>query len=421
MRRIETFKFRIEPKSAALEKIRRFAGCRRYVWNRLLAEREAAWKALGESPDAETKKAFNREWSYNGMAGKITIWRHETDWLAECPVHALQNAAKDLQGAYERWWKGISGKPRFKKKSMGRDSWRESDPALVEVNGQAIRLPKIGWVRARISKKIVGSVRFVTVRREGEQWFASVTTEREVEDPKQNGESAIGLDRGVVHAVVGSDGRKHSLAPMTEREERHLARLARAMSRKKKGSKNREKAKIKLNRAKSRIDRRVRHEMHVFTFRTAKHHGLVGIEDLHIQAMTRSAAGTQEDPGTNVAAKRGLNREILRRRWGEMGRQFGYKCVWYGSNLVGVEAAYSSLECSECGHIDKANRPTRDLFRCVQCGHEEDADVNAAKVVLKRALKKAAGHAASACGEDVRPGLSGRTSKKQEPARREAS
>jgi putative transposase len=414
--RLKAFLARLDPKPAALDRIRQTAGCRRYVYNRLLAERQAAWKALGESPDSQIRKAFGREWSYVGMAKRITLWRSQLSWLRDCPVHALQNGALDLQTAYENWWAGRAGAPCPKKKSRGLDSWTESDPACFSVNGQAVRLPKIGWVRARISQPLEGVVRRITIKQDGESWVASLLVEETLlEAPRPNGQPPVGLDLGIVHAVTDSEGKVSDLAPRTSAEKRHLRRLARAVSRKKKGSRNREKAKRRLGRARRRMDRRIGHEIHVFTCRTAKNHGLVAVEDLEVQAMSASAAGSRELPGTRVAAKRGLNREIRERRWGEIRRQLEYKCLWYGSRLVAVPAAGSSQECSACGHQAVENRKTQAQFGCLACGHQENADQNAAKVILKRALKWAAGHAASACGESVRPRKGRRFSKKQEP------
>lgn len=413
--RIKAVRVRLEPKAKALEKIRRFAGSRRYVYNRLLAERSAAYKALEEPINKETKKAFNREWSHFGMTHKITAWRHEIEWLWECPVHALQNGAKDLQTAYENWWAGLTGPPSFKKKSSGQDSWRESDPTCFDINGQAVKLPKIGWVKARVPEKISGELRSVTVKQEGEHWYASIVTVEDVKEPPKNLSSGVGLDRGVTHAVTESTGKFHSFGAVTAQETRRLRRLASSVSRKVKGSKNKQKAKRRLGRAKRKISRRSLHDIHVMTYRLANNHGLIGIEDLSVKNMTASAAGTKEAPGKNVAQKRGMNREILARRWGEIKRQLEYKCVWYGSRLVLVDPRYSSQECSACAHVSADNRKTQADFACVACGHAENADVNAAKVILKRAL--AAGHAVTACGEDVRRRLGHAASVKQEPTR----
>lgn len=347
------------------------------------------------------------------MAKKITAWRRELEWMKECPVHALQNGAKDLQSAYERWWSGLGGPPRFKKKSSGQNSWRESDPACFDVNGQAIKLPKIGWVRAKISQKVSGKPRLLTVKEEGGDWYATITLQEEVEDPKPHEGTPLGLDLGVTQSATESTGATHIFGKVEQREQKRLRQLAKAVSRKKKGSKNREKAKRNLARAQRRIRRHVRHEIHVMTHQLAKNHGLIGVEDLGIQGMTASAKGTVEAPGRNVSQKRRLNREILARSWGEVVRQLEYKCSWAGSRLVKVPAAYSSQECSVCGQVSRENRKSRSLFSCVACRYEENADVNAAKVILKRAL--AAGHAVTACGEDVRRRLGHATSVKQEP------
>jgi len=414
---VKAIRARLEPKAKALGLIRRFAGCRRHVYNRLLAEREAAWRALGAAPSPEARKAFSREWSYEGMAHRITIWREEVDWLAACPVHALQNAARDLQGAYERWWKGLGDRPRLKRKSSGRDTWRESDPACFDVNGQAVKLPKIGWVRARITQAVAGSPRSLTVRQDGEHWFASVVVKEEVADPAPNAGPALGIDLGVVHEITDSDGVHYDLPTATEEEKAWLKRMARAVSRKKKGSQSRAKAQRRLNRARAKIARRVLDETHKTTTPMARGHGAVVHEDIKIANMTASAAGTAGAPGKNVRAKAGLNREILARSWGEIRRQFGYKCQWYGSVAVAAPPAYSSQECAECGHVHPGSRETQAAFQCVACGYAANADHNAARVILKRGLKMlAAGQAATACGDGIRP-PSGRLSTKQEPAR----
>jgi putative transposase len=418
VQRLKAFRYRLVPGTQDLDRIRRWGGCARYVYNRLLAEREAAFKTLGPDPSTKQKKDFNKAWSYKAMSARVTRWRGEVEWLAEVPYHGLQNAAVDLQTAYKNWWAGRGGRPNFKKKIHGSDSWRETDPVNLGINGQAVKLPKLGWVRARISRPFVGEVRQATVKQEGDQWFVSLLAAQEIAEPKPNGGPPIGLDMGIVHAMSDSNGLHHELPMETTGEKRRLRRLARAVSRKKKGSNNRGKAQKRLNRARRRIRRRVHDRIHKLTTALAKNHGLVAVEDLDTRNMTASAAGTLEEPGRNVAQKRGLNRELLARCSGETRRQLAYKCPWYGSLLVKVPPMNSSRECSVCGFISGENRVTQALFRCVRCGHEENADTNAAKVIRKRGIILAAGHAATACGEDVRRRLGHATSVKQEPIHR---
>jgi putative transposase len=102
--------------------------------------------------------------------------------------------------------------------------------------------------------------------------------------------------------------------------------------------------------------------------------------------MTRSAKGTPTEPGVNVAQKRGLNRSILAQGWGELHRQLAYKTGWHGSELAVVPAAYTSQTCSACGVLDARSRESQARFRCVNCGHAEHADLNAARVILARAV-----------------------------------
>jgi putative transposase len=416
--RLRTIRCKLEPRPGALQKIRQVAGSRRYVYNRLLAEREAAWTTLGPSPTADAKKAFNRDWSYEGMARRITAWRQELDWLGACPVHALQNAARDLQTAYDRWWKGLAGHPRFKKKTHVSDSWRESDVQCFDLNGQAVKLPRIGWVRARISSRTRGQRLMVTIRQEADGWYAGITYREETEAPKPVAGPPIGVDRGVLQPLVASRPMDQKIITMTPEERRRLRRLSKSVSRKKKGSKNRARAQRRLNLARLRLRRRVDDSIHKATTHLAKNHGLVAVEELDVRSMTASAAGTVEAPGKQVAQKRGLNREILSRKWGEIGRQLGYKCPWYGSRLVQVPPHYSSQECAECGHTAAQNRESQSLFRCVRCGHEDHADHNAARIIEKRGILLAAGHAVTACGEDVRRRLGHAASVKQEPTRK---
>jgi putative transposase len=415
---LKAFRYRLDPSSEDIQKVRSWGGAKRYVWNRLLSERMGAWKALGKEPSKEAKKAFNKAWSYKAMSKRVTRWRSELEWLDEMPYHASQNAAKQLSGAYKNWWAGLAGPPQYKKKRDASDSWSETDKVQLDINGQAVKLPKLGWVKAHISRPFEGIIRQATVKQEGDGWYVSVLSMVSIKVP-ENTKPPIGIDRGVVHAAMDSDGAPHDLCVETEEETRWLKHLAKEVSRKQKGSRNKAKAQKRLNKAKRQIRRRVLHETHRFTTAMAKNHSLVAIEDLSVKNMTASAAGTKEAPGKNVAAKRGLNREILARNWGEIRRQLEYKCIWYGSRLILVPPAYSSQECSVCGHIASENRKTQESFVCVKCGHSENADVNAAKVILKRALELvAAGHAVTACGEDVRRRLGHAASVKQEPTRK---
>ena len=132
---------------------------------------------------------------------------------------------------------------------------------------------------------------------------------------------------------------------------------------------------------------------------------MVCVEDLNMQAMTASAAGTVEAPGSQVRQKAGLNKAILDQGWGEFRRQLGYKQDWRGGWLLAVPAPYTSQTCPECGHVAAENRPSQAVFRCVACGYEANAD-DVGSINIARA-----GHARLACGHTSPVGASA-----QEPA-----
>jgi putative transposase len=172
-----------------------------------------------------------------------------------------------------------------------------------------------------------------------------------------------------------------------KRLEAKIARKQKNLARKKKLSKNCIKNKTKI----SKLHRKavnIRHDfLHKATTYLAKNHGLVVLEDLKVKNMTASAAGTMEEPGKMIAQKSSLNRAILRHGWGIFHQQLAYKCVWYGSELRTVPSAYTSQACFVCDHCEAGNR-NDEAFKCLGCGHEDHADINAAKNILKLGLDK---------------------------------
>ena len=182
-----------------------------------------------------------------------------------------------------------------------------------------------------------------------------------------------------------------------------LKNAQRILDRKKSPSKNNpnHKAKnynsqiVKINKIHTKI-KNIRLDFnHKMTTQIAKSHSLVVLEDLSLKNMSKSARGTLVEPGTNVAAKSGLNKSLLRPGLGIQAEFLDYKCRWYKSKLVLVPAKNSSRECSCCGYASKKNRISQSIFNCQNCGHTENADLNAAKVILAR------GQRVLARGEDV--------------------
>ena len=172
-------------------------------------------------------------------------------------------------------------------------------------------------------------------------------------------------------------------------------RLHRNLSRKKKFSKNWGKARRKLNCHYRHLANKRKDALHKSSTILAKNHSLIVMEGLKVKQMTKSAKGTLENPGTNVSAKRGLNRSILAMAWSLFAQMLKYKMEWYGGKLLFIDPKYTSQRCSCCGYTSRSNRLTQSKFVCGQCGHHENADFNASKNIL------AEGHSVLACGESA--------------------
>src|ERR1035441_8595094 len=190
----------------------------------------------------------------------------------------------------------------------------------------------------------------------------------------------------------------------SKEEERRNGMLARSVSRCQAGSRRHALAKRRLLRFRRTITNRVNDARHKLTTRLAQSHGRVFVEDLALRSLTRSVRGTVEAPGTNVAAKAGLNRALLKQGHAETARQLGCKLGWLGGELLKVPAAFTSQRCPECGHTCAGNRPARDRFQCVACGHAGHADNVAARDIL-------------AAGQAVFVGGGSREPAKREPTR----
>ena len=307
----------------------------------------------------------------------------------------MQQSLKDAERAYKNFFEKRADFPRFKKKGSG-DSFRFPDAKqfVIDQGNGRIKFPKLGWMRYRNSRDILGTAKNITVSQTGGKWFASIQTEREVEQPIPVATSAIGIDMGITRFATLSDG--SFIAPLGsfKKHEQRLARHQRRMSRKVKFSSNWNKAKRKVQKIHAHIGNARKDFLHQATTAISKNHAMVAIEDLQVGNMSKSSKGTAKAPGKNVDAKSGLNKAILDQGWGEFRRQLEYKLNWNGGMLIPVPAHYTSQTCPACGHVAKENRLTQARFACVDCGHEENADVVGAMNVLAR------GYRVAACGED---------------------
>lgn len=374
--------------------MRRFAGACRFVFNKSLALQN------------ENHEAGNKFLSYVKMAAWLVEWKKapETEWLKDSPSQPLQQALKDLERAYKNFFQKRASFPRFKKRGHS-DSFRYPQGVKLDQANNRISLPKLGWISYRNSREVVGEVKNVTVSQSCGKWYVSIQTEYEVTEPTHSSTSMVGLDAGVAKLATLSDGTIFEPVNSFKSNQKKLARLQRAMSRKVKFSNNWNKAKRKVQNLHSRIANIRRDYLHKVTTAISKNHAMIVIEDLKVSNMSKSAKGTAEQHGRNVRAKSGLNCSILDQGWFEFRRQLEYKQLWRGGQVLAINPAYTSQKCACCGHTAKENRQSQSKFECLACGYIANADVNGARNIL------AAGHAVLACGEMADLGRS----MKQEP------
>ena len=393
---MQAFKYELIPTGEQQRLMCRFAGACRFVYNKALAMQK------------ENHQAGNKFIGYVVMAKHLTDWRNgcDTPWLRNAPCHPLQHALKDLEKAYKNFFAKRASFPKFKRKGIS-DSFRYPDPKQIKLDeaNDRVFLPKLGWLRYRNSRNVLGEVRNVTVSQSGGKWFVSIQTQREVEQPLPTATTTIGIDVGVTRFATMSDGSFIEPLNSFKKHQRCLARYQRRMSRKVKFSNNWKKAKARVQKMCTSIANARKDFLHKTTTTISQNHALVCIEDLQVRNMSKSAKGNSEQPGKNVKQKSGLNRAILDQGWGEFRRQLAYKMAWNGGILQAVPPHNTSRTCPCCGHVSKDNRQTQAKFLCVGCGYENHADVVGAINVLER------GHRLLACGEAAQSGHS----KKQEP------
>lgn len=369
MKILKAFKFEIRPNGEQIRKMNQSCGCSRFVYNKALAL---------HNEEYQRDKAF---FKYEKYANMLPEWKKAFEWLKEPPSQMLQQSLKDLEKAFKNLKQGM-GLPKFKKKG-DKDSFRLPQGCKLEQHNNRIYLPKIGWIRYRNHREVLGKIKNVTVSKKCGKWFVSIQTEFEQETPLPKG-GEVGIDMGIARFATLSNGEYIEPINALTHWKGKLAKLQRQLKNKTKFSNNWKKLKLKISRLHNRIANIRKNFLHQTSSAISKNHAVVYMEDLQVSNMSKSAKGTAEERGRNVKAKSGLNRSILDQSWYEFRRQLDYKLLWNGGHLVLVPPQNTSRICPECGHKDKENRKTQAKFACVSCGYENNADWVGAINILRR-------------------------------------
>ncbi len=374
------FKYRLSPTKGQRGLFAQFAGASRFLFNRGLERRKAAYEQDGRSIQYFEQ---NNE--------LVTLKRQEgTEWLKDIHSQVLQQALKNLDTAFQNFFQNVKlgkkpGFPRFKCKGL-RDSFRY--PQGVKIVENNVYLPKIGWVRFKKSREIQGEIQQTTVLREGEHWYVAFCTEWEIPDPNPPSiqeEKAVGIDMGLTHFAIMASGCCHTptYVPNPRFFTQFLPRLrvlSRRLSKKVKFSKNWYKAKMQLTKLHARIKHRREDFAHKLSTNVVKSHDILCVEGLDIANLLEKG-------------KRSLSRSIADASWRLFLRCLQYKAKECGKHYVETGKYFpSSQVCSTCGYRQKMELTMRE-YRCRNCSMVMERDLNSA------ILEKAAGISVlKACG-----------------------
>jgi putative transposase len=377
-------RYRAYPTPGQADRLTGWAHSCRAVWNLALEQRRFAWCQRGRTI-----------WSAE-QCRHLTDARADVRWVADLPAQSAQQVLRQLDRAYHNWWnpEHPARAPTFRRRSAGLSVPFPGQAVQVRKRSRRwaeVRLPKLGWVRFRLSRPLGGMVGNATIAKDALGWHVSFGLATATKPAPPNRLAGCGVDFGVACSAFVSDEREPRLMPstLTAGQRRRLLGLERRKARQitwamkhnagrysnRLGHTISQIAKLRARQARRRQD-----FTHKLTTDLVKNHGWVGIEDLRAKGMTKSARGNRERPGRNVKAKAGLNRAVLDNAPYERQRQLAYKAPRLGSELRLVRPAFTSQMCSACGVRDPESRPgCGRVFACTACGHIEHADLNAAR------------------------------------------
>lgn len=362
MKYTKGYKFRLYPNKTQKILLNKILGCCRFVYNHFLAVRKESWE--------NEKKSV----SYTQTSSMLTQLKKEISWLNEADSIALQQSLRNLDTAYQNFFKNDKGYPKFKSKRNHRQTYRTVSK-ILRIEGKRIRLPKIGSVKFKQSREIHGKILSATITRTAtEKYFVSLCVEEYIADNlKLNNGGQIGIDVGLKEFYTDNFGNTVSNPRILKNLTVKLRREQRRLSKRKIGSNNRNKQRIIVARVHEKIVNARLDFLHKESTKLCRENQTIAVESLQVKNLMRNHK---------------LAKAISDASWGEFFRQLAYKSNLHGCDLLKIPTFYpSSQTCNNCGF---QNPITKNLnvrnWRCPKCGTYHDRDVNAAKNILQKAL-----------------------------------
>jgi putative transposase len=366
---LKSYKYKLNPNRNQKQYFENCFGSCRFIYN---------W---GLDLKIKTYQQKNKSLSFVDLAKELTNLKQQEDkkWLYNVSNESLQQSLRNLDGAFTKFFREKKGFPKFKNKKKNKDSFKNINDFGIDFKNNKLRIPKAGWVKFFKNQVFEGKVGTVTVSKDsvGSYWIAILVDDKKelpLRNKVVNDDKTIGIDVGIKDFMTLSNGLKISNPKFLEKEEKKLKCHQRRLSRKKIGSKRRNRQRIRVAKIHYRIKCLRTNFIHQITSRLMKDYNTFIIENLNIEGMLKNHC---------------LAKSISSVAWGELFRQLEYKANWYGKNVIHIgRFEPSSKMCSCCGTINKELKLKDREWRCINCNTEHDRDINAAINIKHFGLSK---------------------------------
>ena len=365
----KAYKYRLYPTKEQEILLAKHFGCNRFIYNYFL---DLAKKAYQENKEKIEAERINKNISYYENAALLTQLKKQPklEWLKETNSQSLQATLKNLETAYKRFFQKKSKFPKFKSK-YGKQSYKV--PQSIIIKDSRVSIPKFkDGIKVKIHRALEGKILSATIsKNSAEQYFISITCELDIK-PLLKNNKAIGIDLGIKTFVVCSDEIDYDLPKTIKELDKKIKYRHKQLSKKKKGSNNRNKARVKLAKTYLKIHNIRQDFLHKTSTEIIKNHGIICIEDLAVKDMMSNHR---------------LAKSIGDQAWGELCRQLGYKSDWYGRELVAIDRYFpSSKTCHVCGFINQNLALSERVWICPNCESLLNRDGNASLNIERQGL-----------------------------------